>query len=53
MHRIWANQPVQFYEAIFEPPQAPITFLRVESSKDVVLQLIVENVDFEMRLYGP
>ena len=22
MHKIWANQHVQFYEAIFEPPQA-------------------------------
>ena len=29
MHKIWANQHVQFYEAIFEPPQALLSLERL------------------------
>ena len=42
MHRIWANQHVQFYEAIFESPQALLIFF-----KKVFLENLV-NLDLKI-----
>ena len=35
MHKIWANQHVQFYEAIFERPQAH--FPRIIKTDEMIL----------------